>query len=147
MSRKRIYLAVFLCAVAVYVGALQNRFAWDDTPIIVKIDLVHAWSGVWRAFAVPYWPSDWGGFLYRPLTVATFAIDWQLHSTLWFHLVNILWHGLASVLVAVIAGDWLGTREEGSGKRAALVAGLIFAVHPVHVEAVANVVWRAELMA
>ena len=147
MNRKRVYLAVFLCAVVVYLGALQNRFAWDDTPIIAKSDLVHSLSGVWRAFTVPYWPSDWGGFLYRPLTVATFAIDWHFHSTMWFHLVNIIWHAVASVLVAVLAGEWIGKREEGSGNRVALVAGLIFAVHPVHVEAVANVVGRAELMA
>src|SRR5690348_17829683 len=49
--------------------------------------------------------------------------DWQLHSTVWFHAVNVIWHGIASVLVAGIAGDWIGTGEEGSGKRAALVAG------------------------
>ena len=61
--------------------------------------------------------------------------------------MNILWHAVASVLVAVIAGSWLGNGESGVGNRVALVAGLIFAVHPIHVEAVANIVGRAELMA
>src|SRR2546425_11657522 len=42
--------------------------------------------------------------------------------------------------VAVLARRW-------AGDAAALVAGMLFAVHPVHVEAVANVVGRAELMA
>ena len=148
MNLKRVYGVVFACAVVVYLGALRNHFAWDDTQIIVKSDLVHAWSGVWRAFEVPYWPSDWGGFLYRPLTVSTFALDWHLGGAGWFHAVNILWHGAASVLVAVLAAAWVGSPdEEVTRVRAALVAGLVFAVHPVHVEAVANVVGRAELMA
>jgi len=146
MTLKRVYAAVALCAAVVYLGALRNHFAWDDTQIIVKSDLVHAWSGMWRAFTVPYWPGDWGGFLYRPLTVATFALDWHLGGPGWFHAVNILWHAGASVAVAMLAARWIDDGEF-AGARSALVAGLAFAVHPVHVEAVANVVGRAELMA
>src|SRR5437773_8801051 len=41
----------------------------------------------------------------------------------------------------------LSRRERGQGVRTALAAGLIFAVHPVHVEAVANVIGLGELMA
>jgi hypothetical protein len=63
-----------------------------------------------------------------------------LGSTAWFHAVNLAWHAAASVAVAALARRW----TDWSG---ALVAGLLFAVHPVHVEAVANVVGRAELMA
>jgi len=133
--------------VVVYLGALRNHFAWDDTQIIVKSDLVHAWSGLWRAFTVPYWPGDWGGFLYRPLTVASFALDWHLGGPGWFHAVNLVWHGAASVLVALLAARWVGAGDAAAEIRAALAAGLVFAVHPVHVEAVANVVGRAELMA
>ena len=54
--------------------------------------------------------------------------------------MNILWHAGVSVLVALLVRRW-------SGDTAALVSGLLFAVHPVHVEAVANIVGRAELMA
>src|SRR5439155_1705612 len=50
------------------------------------------------------------------------------------------WHVAASVLVAVLGRRW-------AGDAAGLVAGIVFAVHPVHVEAVANVVGRNELMA
>jgi hypothetical protein len=54
--------------------------------------------------------------------------------------VNVGWHVVASVLVVLLADAW-------GGRAVALLAGLLFAVHPVHVEAVANVVGRAELMA
>jgi hypothetical protein len=78
--------------------------------------------------------------LYRPIVIATYALDWAVDGARWFHAVNLLWHAAASVLVARLAWRW-------SGASAALIAGVLFAVHPVHVEAVANVVGRAELMA
>ena len=140
MSAKRIYLAVGWCAVVVYLGALWNRFALDDLPIIVMNPLVAHPAGIWRAFAAPYWSPDFGGHMYRPLVIAGFALDALVDGTAWFHAVNLLWHAAAAVGVAALARRWM----DPAG---ALVAGLVFAVHPVHVEAVANVVGRAELMA
>jgi hypothetical protein len=78
MTAKRVCFAVAACAVVVYLGALWNRFAWDDTFIILGSDLVHSSSGWWRAFANPYWPPELGGYLYRPLTVATYVLDWHV---------------------------------------------------------------------
>jgi hypothetical protein len=142
LSAKRIYLAVGLCAVVVYLGALWNRFALDDLPIIVTNPLVAHPSGIWRTFAAPYWPPELGARLYRPLVIATYAFDRLVDGAVWFHAVNLLWHAAVAVAVAALARRW--TDDTGAG---ALVAGLLFAVHPVHVEAVANVVGRAELMA
>ena len=142
ITRNRACLAVGLVAALVYAGVLRNGFAGDDGHIILGNALVHQWSGVWRAFGASYWPPAFGGLLYRPLTLATYAVDWQLGGggPLWFHIVNVGWHVVASVLVVVLADAW-------GGSALGLLAGLLFAVHPVHVEAVANVVGRAELMA
>ncbi len=140
MTPKRIYLTVAACALVVYLGALKNRFAFDDLPIVLWNSLfTHpgAWS---RAFASSYWPPEMGGGMYRPLTIFTYAVDWQVARAPWFHGVNLLWHAAASVAVAAFARRF-------AGDKAALTAGLIFAVHPVHVEAVANIAGRAELMA
>lgn len=140
LDAKRLYLAVAACAAVVYLGALWNGFALDDRYIIVFNPLVHAPARIWRIFAEPYWAAFLGGQVYRPLAVATYAIDGLVDGAWWFHLVNLLWHSGASVAVAALARHW-------SGRSAALIAGLLFAVHPVHVEAVANVVGRSELMA
>ena len=140
MNAKRLYLAVAACAVVVHLGALWNRFAMDDLYIIVWNPLVHSGDGLWRAFVSPYWPPDLGGKLYRPLTVATYTIDGLVGYAWWFHAINLVWHTGAAVAVTALARRW-------AGWTAALVAGLLFAVHPVHVEAVANVIGRAELMA
>jgi len=140
LGSKRLYAAVAACAVVVYLGALWNRFALDDVPIVVLNPLVAQPSGVWRAFAAPYWSPDFGGHMYRPLVIASFALDHLVDGAVWYHAVNLLWHAGAAVAVAALARRLM----DPAG---ALVAGLLFAVHPVHVEAVANVVGRAELMA
>ena len=141
MDAKRLYGTVAACAVVVYLGALWNRFAVDDLPIIVLNPLIANVSGVWRAFAAPYWSADLGGHMYRPLVIAGFALDRLVGAgPAWFHAVNLVWHAAASVAVAALARRW-------ADATVALIAGLLFAVHPVHVEAVANLVGRAELMA
>ena len=138
------------CALVPYVPALWNGFALDDLYIIVWNPLVHSVQGAWRAFAAPYWPPDLGGQMYRPLPLATFAVDWTLThgQPVWFHAMNLLWHaGVAVIVTALAFGSPSPEGRGGQGVRTALVAGLIFAVHPVHVEAVANVVGLGELMA
>ena len=79
--------------------------------------------------------------MWRPVVMTSWALDYRLSSSPhWFHAVNVLWAALATALFALLACDLAGTTV-------GLIAGLLFAVHPLHVEAVANVVGRAELMA
>ena len=147
---RRLYLAVIACALVPYLPALWNGFAMDDLYIIVWNPLVHSVQGAWRAFGGPYWPPDLGGQMYRPLPLTTFAVDWAISHghPVWFHAMNLLWHAGVAVIVTALAlrspsPDGRGGQGVRSG---ALAAGLVFAVHPVHVEAVANVIGLAELM-
>ena len=79
--------------------------------------------------------------MWRPAVIASWALDYRVSSSPhWFHAINVLWAALAAALFALLACE-LG------GPAVGLVTGALFAVHPVHVEAVANVVGRAELMA
>lgn len=135
-------IAVALVALLVYANALGNGFALDDGGVIRQNPLVTQPSGIWRAFANPYWPTSLGGGQYRPLGIASFSLDWWLSggSATWMHAVNMLLHAAAAVLVWLLAAELLAPAG-------ALAAGLLFAVHPVHVEAVANTVGRLEPMA
>ena len=63
MKDKRLYLAVAACAAVVHIGALWNQFALDDRLIVVFNPMVHSISGVWGAFAAPYWPANLGGLV------------------------------------------------------------------------------------
>jgi hypothetical protein len=125
-------------ALLVALPSLVNGFVYDDVPAIVANPIVTAghFLGIWTS---PYWPL---GLLYRPLTVQLFALEWQAGggSPLPFHLVNALLYVAVTVLVARIARRWLPSAG-------ALIAGLGFAVHPAHVEVVANGVGQSELLA
>src|SRR6267154_2814505 len=79
--------------------------------------------------------------MWRPAVLTSWALDYRVSSSPhWFHAVNILWTAIATALFALLACEL-------AGPSVGLIVGLLFAVHPVHVEAVANVVGRAELMA
>ena len=128
---------VGVLAALLYVATVTFDFAYDDVHIIQTRTLLHS-LGNWREFFTVPW---WSDALYRPITLATFALDWAVGGgEPWiFHLINALAHGAVTVLL------WQLARR--AGLATGLVAALFFAVHPVHVEAVANIVGRAEVLA
>ncbi|HEY7677909.1 MAG TPA: hypothetical protein VIG69_12600, partial [Candidatus Methylomirabilis sp.] len=80
---------------------------------------------------------------YRPLVAPTFALDgrlWDLRPA-GYHLTNLLWYLVCVALAFLLARRLLGSLP------AAGVAAAAFALHPVHVEAVAWIVARADMMA
>jgi tetratricopeptide (TPR) repeat protein len=82
-------------------------------------------------------------YLYRPLPLVSYALNHQVSGLeAWsYHLVNILLHAGVSVLVFRLGRLWgLSTLAAGMG-------GLLFAIHPVHVEVVAAVFGRKDLLA
>jgi tetratricopeptide (TPR) repeat protein len=135
-------LAVALLALAASATSLRNGFTYDDRWIIVENGRVHEWRALWRYFEESYWPMKSGAGLYRPLVIFAYTLQWLLGagSPLVFHLVNVLLASACAVAVFWTLGFLVPTRV-------AWLAAALFAVHPVHVEAVANVVGQAELWA
>ena len=133
-------LAVVLLS---YFNASFNGFVFDDRYLIVKNPDIKGWSGVTRLFTSGYWSSTGkSGGLYRPLTMCSFLLEYAavgLKPAL-YHVDNIILHFLCSVLSFFIMKSFL-TEE-----KTPLFAALLFAVHPVHTEAVAWVTGRAELL-
>lgn len=138
---KRELIVVFVVAVALYLPASRYGFVQDDRAIIASNPAAHSIGNAIRAFDDPYWPRETGAGLYRPVTILSYAVDWTVSggNAGWLHLMNALWHGLATVLFVCVIARWLPPLG-------AAAAGLIFAWHPVHVEAVASLVGRAELL-
>src|SRR5438445_210723 len=111
-----------------------------DAIYLEEIRAAGLYDQIWQAFAVRL-PFKSGGVMWRPAVISSFALDYRVSSSPhWFHAINVLWAVLTTALFALLACELAGP---GVG----LVTGLFFAVHPVHVEAVANVVGRAEMMA
>jgi hypothetical protein len=123
-------------------NGIWNGFAYDDLYIVAGNDLIHDLGRAWRLFLLPYWPIRLGGDGYRPLTLVVFAAQWAMGrgSPMFFHAVTILLYAVTCVSIF-----WLTTLVMDTAY--AWLAAALFAVHPVHVEAVANVVGQAEVWA
>ena len=123
-----------------YANSLGNGFTFDDNWLIVENPVVME-GRVADAFTAPYWRGarvETGN--YRPIMLSSFGLEWAAFdgSAFEFHVVSVLMHALVCLLVLALLTRFVSIP-------AAFLGALLFAVHPVHVEAVANVVGRAEL--
>lgn len=135
-----------LCAAAaavVYLNSLRNGFALDDVYIVQLNQRVHDLRN-WRdVLFTPYWPFFGEKLgLYRPIAIFAYAVQWAIGGGApWaFHLTSILLHVVVTVLCFFLL-------EKLTATMPAFVGALLFAVHPLHTEAVANIVGQAELIA
>ena len=133
-------------AILVYIPAFDADFTLDDVLIVEDNEYIKSADKLPRLWTTHYWAgkmdaSDTG--LYRPLTLTSYAIQYITlgDNPVPFHVLNILLHALTCFIlmkfVKLLFND----------NRLAILSGLIFAIHPVHTEAVAGIVGRAEIMA
>jgi tetratricopeptide (TPR) repeat protein len=131
---------IALIVVATFWGTLRNGFlelGFDDA-IIVDTAALHGldWANL-RAIA-----TDFVHAHYTPLTMLSLAVDHRLWGLdpLGYHLTNVLLHAANAVLVYLFL---LGIVPSG---RTAMLAALIFAVHPVQMEAVSLAIQRKTVL-
>ena len=131
---------LLLCLLA-YANSLGNGFVFDDISIIVENSLVTDRGSILKIFSTPYWLQPGAG-LFRPVTLFSFHLNHALDglNPFGFHLTNVVLHMIVVTLLYGL-GIRLGLSPYGSYLSAAL-----FAVHPIHTEAVSNIVGRAELL-
>ena len=121
---------------AVYLPTLRYQFVHDDRGQIVENPAVHSWHAVPGYFTSHVWaavmPETLGNY-YRPLFLLWLRInDAVFGNQAWgWHLTTILTHVLMTFLVYLLA--W----RLGIGADGALLAALVFGLHPAHIEAVA----------
>jgi protein O-mannosyl-transferase len=131
-------LALFALAVVVHANALGARFTFDDFGLVVNNPAVPDGTSL---SAVLTLPSATGG-AYRPLTILSYRLDRLAgEGPAIAHAMNVVLHATTTVLVFALASRVLRTVAGG------VVAAAIFAVHPVHTEAVTSVAGRAEVLA
>ena len=132
-----------LVAGGVAAPAVRNGYVEDAHWIIEqRPQLVHTPTAL-ALLLEPYWPRSFGGSLWRPAVMVSYALDRRISpppGAHWVHAVDVFWAALAAGLLALLAAQL-------AGPTLGLATGLLFAVHPVHVEVTASGVGRAELMA
>jgi hypothetical protein len=133
-------LLVVLVSLAVYFNTLSAGFVnWDDPKLVLENPYVRGltWENLRFIWTRPILET------YLPLRVTSYAIDyeiWNGYNPLGFHLTNVILHAVVSLLVFGI------TRRLTGSLAAALFAGLLFAVHPVHSEVAAWVSGRKDVL-
>ena len=135
-------LLIALVACVVYGNSLDGALMFDDTNAIVRNAAVHE-GDVATILLRPSWWAEGRGRGWRPVTTLSFALNYALHGLdPWgYHAVNVALHAAVSVLILAVL-----TRVTGDPDTS-MIAAVLFATHPVHTEAVASIVGRAELMA
>ena len=140
-------LAALLGALC-YANSLGGALVWDDRMAIVgNADVTNLDSPLAALLRHDFWgqpiASDHSHKSYRPLCVLSFRANFALHglAPLGYHAVNVAAHALTCALVVLLA------RRLHLRRAAAALGGLIFAAHPIHTEAVAGVVGRADVLA
>jgi len=155
---RRLPLAILIALLAAvpYLNGIRNGFTFDDVPLVAENTRLRSTSALGEAFTTDWWNGKRPQTLaYRPLTMTSFAIDYAMAragqvdpaparlpaaAAMPFHVENVLWHAAASVALCFLV------LELFASPGLALATAALFAVHPVHTEAVDGIVGRAELM-
>jgi len=154
--RLALVLLVALLATVPYLNGIRNGFTFDDVPLVAENPRLRTAGALGEAFRTDWWNGKRPlSLLYRPLTMTSFAIDYAVArwgaveppparlaagDAVPFHLQNVFWHGAASVALFLLV------LELFASPGIAVATAALFAVHPVHTEAVDGIVGRAELM-
>lgn len=150
-------IAIGLLALAASWTSLGNGYAYDDGAIVAANPRIRTLAAIPSLFADSYWGASVAAGGYRPLTLALFSVQWAIGGgrPIAFHAANVVLYVALSLAVLALARQSFATmtRDGGAGatasspaSAAAWIAAALFAVHPVHVEAVGNVVGQAELV-
>lgn len=147
LSAVRHYLSALLIVSLicfVYANSLSGKFIWDDQALVRDNSSIKSWSNLGHIIT-GYCGQDAGvvSNFYRPLTNISYLIDyslWQLNPA-GYHISNILLHSAVAIslywLVNLLFSDLL----------LGLLTALLFAIHPVHTEAVSYIAGRADSLA
>jgi len=138
---------VALAGLLAYANSFTAAFTLDNKLILGGDPRLQsaAWAALKAIFTRDYWWPVFPSNLYRPLTTLSYWANYTLLGNgphpAGYHWVNLAIHLANSAWIV-----WLAARLARS-TAVGLAAGLVFAVHPVTVEAVTNVVGRADLLA
>ncbi len=139
LDQSRALFLIVAATVLAYTNSLSGAFVFDDTKQIAGNPALRSWGNVLRAFTSDVWSFQRGTLTkdipppyYRPLFTAYLTFNYKLFG-LWepgWHLMNLLVHCGAAVAVFVLV------KRLSSDRLIAILAALIFGLHPAHVESV-----------
>ncbi|XP_006818380.1 protein O-mannosyl-transferase TMTC3-like [Saccoglossus kowalevskii] len=145
-SRFQLYsVIVFAVVIICYLNSLQCGFVFDDVSAIKENKDLRPRTPIMHLFRNDFWGTpmhtEKSHKSYRPLCVLTFRMNYAMTELepMSYHLVNMILHGVVCIIFMAICRLLFSDITS-------FIAALMFAVHPIHTEAVTGVVGRAELL-
>lgn len=131
-----IYTALFLLGVVPYLNTLRNGFAYDDSDQVLNNPFILNSHHLWQIFTTPVWAFKTAApsvAYFRPLMNLTFLGLHAIYGTqaTGYHIFNLIISGW------VVCALYAVTMRLTKNQPLALMSCVIFAMHPVHTEAVA----------
>src|SRR3989339_263408 len=128
------WISIFLIITAtfiVYSNSFKNEFVYDDKQIISENNFIKDIKNLPKIFTKEYFKYS-NEQSYRPVATLTYFINWKIFGNRpWGYLLtSVLLHILCSVIIFLITNLFF------ENKSISLLAGLLFALHPINVEAV-----------
>src|SRR3989344_5587618 len=138
-----VLILAFVLSFLIFGNGIKGGFVFDDAAVIEKRADLKNFDNFSNLFISPYHQNTPQSGLYRPLTMASYALNYKIfgQSTVSFHVINIIIHALNSFLIF-----WLINFLFNKSKLA-YFSFFLFLTHPIHTEAVTSIVGRAELLA
>jgi len=151
-----IWLIAFAGSFILYGNTLFHQYALDDAIVITQNEYTKKGiSGIREILTTDSFTGFFGqqknlvaGGRYRPLSVVTFALEYHFFGANPFlsHFINILLYALTLVLVFFTLNQLLHFENSYSATLLAFLAMLLFMLHPLHTEVVANIKGRDEIL-
>jgi tetratricopeptide (TPR) repeat protein len=145
--RNRVAVILFIACFVVYGNSIFNGYALDDEFYTAGSNKLtqQGFKGIPKIFdSRTFYNNDGSGYSYRPIAVSSFAIEIQFfgeHARV-SHFINVLLYAITIVLLFGLLKRWF----KAQGDWFAFFVTLIFLVHPLHTEVVANIKCRDELL-
>uniref|UniRef100_A0A8C5WTF6 Protein O-mannosyl-transferase TMTC3 n=1 Tax=Laticauda laticaudata TaxID=8630 RepID=A0A8C5WTF6_LATLA len=139
------FALIFGVVAACYWNSLFCGFVFDDVSAILDNKDLHPSTPINNLFLNDFWGTpmseERSHKSYRPLTVFTFRLNYLFSelNAISYHFLNVIFHAIVCIIFLKVCKLFLDNKSS-------LVASLLFAVHPIHTEAVTGVVGRAELL-
>lgn len=136
------YTVVIILSLAAYLYTLGHEFTFDDYHYIVESGYIKGWGALSSIFS-----RDLSSLspetldLSRPLMPFSLTLDYKIWGLkpFGYHLTNVIFHTLNSVLIYLLAKQFLPGPES-------LASAMIFSIHPIHVEPISGVTFREDLL-
>jgi len=134
-----VLLLLLTLLVVAYLPALHGGYIWDDDDYVTRNETLRTAQGLGRIWFEPSASPQ-----YYPLVFTSFWIEQRLFGSSPFpsHLINLLLHALSAWLLYRL----LRRLELPGGAPGAVLAASLFAFHPVHVESVAWITERKNVL-